>query len=369
MACRRSPVRARLAPYSNAVTARDDLAEHVERVLDKRARKYVGLAVGVRHGDTTYTTGRGRVADDRPQPPDERTIFAIGSITKVFTATLLADMAREGLVALDDPVQRYLPEGVTIPVRGRPITLADLATHTSGLPRVPKGLLRLALKDSRNPYASLSMDRLWAAVPETRPRRPPGRKIRYSNYGMGLLGNALALRAGTSYEELVATRICRPLGLVDTAIATPEERLERLERLVQPHSRRGRPVPHWDLPSLAGAGALRSTVADLLRFLRAQLGEAPDPLAEAIRTTHEPRARRGKLAIGLGWFRLPLRGVPYHVLWHDGGTGGCFSVAGFVPEHDLAVVVFTNSARPVDRVGLEIAESLSTAPGSVRRIE
>ena len=333
----------------------DELAERVERVLDKRARKYVGLAVGVRHGEATYTTGRGRVGPDRPEPPDERTIFEIGSITKVFTAILLADMAREGLVALDDPVQRHLPEGVVLPVRGRPITLADLATHTSGLPRLPKGLLRLAMKESKNPYASFTMEQLWAAVPRTRPRREPGRKLRYSNYGPGLLGNVLALRAGTTYEELVAERICRPLGLVDTAIAVPEE---KLDRFAQGHSRRGRPVPHWDLPALAGAGALRSTVSDLLRFLDAQLGNAPAPLLEAMRTTHAPRANRGKLEIGLGWFRLPLRDSAHRAIWHDGGTGGFYSVAGFVPERDLAAVVFTNSARPVDRIGLEIVESI-----------
>jgi D-alanyl-D-alanine-carboxypeptidase/D-alanyl-D-alanine-endopeptidase len=97
----------------------------------------------------------------------------------------------------------------------------------------------------------------------------------------------------------------------------------------------------------------------MLGFLRAQLGEAPEPLATAIRMTHEPRARRGKLEIGLGWFRLPLRGSPHRVIWHDGGTGGSFSVAGFVPELDVALAVFTNTARPVDRIGLEIAESIA----------
>jgi D-alanyl-D-alanine-carboxypeptidase/D-alanyl-D-alanine-endopeptidase len=333
-----------------------DLAERVERVLDKNAKKYVGLAVGVRHGDTTYTTGRGRVGEDRPQPPDERTIFEIGSITKVFTATLLADMAREGLVALDDPVQRYLPDGVTIPVRGRPITLADLASHTSGLPRLPKGLLRLALRESKNPYASFGTERFWTAVSQTRPRRRPGRQVRYSNYGAGLLGNVLALRAGSTYETLVQARICRPLGMADTTIAVPEE---KLARFAQGHDRRRRAVPPWDLPSLPGAGALRSTVADLLIFLRAQLGDAPEALAEAFRMTHEPRARRRKLEVGLGWFRLPWRGRAERVIWHDGGTGGCYSVAGFVRELDLAAVVFTNSARPVDRIGLQIVESIA----------
>jgi serine-type D-Ala-D-Ala carboxypeptidase/endopeptidase len=338
------------------VSRKDGLAERVDRVLDKRARKYVGIAVGVRHGDATYTTGRGRIADDRPEPPDEQTIFEIGSITKVFTATLLADMAREGVVAIDDPVQRYLPEGVVLPVRGRPITLADLASHTSGLPRLPQGMLRLAIREGSNPYASFSLDLLRSAIPRTKPRRRPGKKIRYSNYGAGLLGYVLALRAGKSYEELVAERITGPLGMIDTSIAVPDE---ELARFAQGHNRRGRPVPNWDLPALAGAGALRSTVADLPTFLAAQLGEAPEPLLEAMRTTHEPRARRGKLAVGLGWLMLPVRRRAFGVRWHDGGTGGFRSVAGFVTEIDTAVVVLSSSSRPVDGMGLEILRAIT----------
>ena len=334
----------------------DELGARVEGVLDKGAKRHVGLAVGVRQGETAHTTSRGRVADDRPDPPDEHTIFEIGSITKVFTATLLADLAREGLVALDDPVQRHLPDGVELPVRGRPITLTDLATHTSGLPRLPKGVLWHAIRESSNPYANFTVDQLNAAIPRTKPRRPPGKKIRYSNYGAGLLGHVLALRAGMSYEELVAKRITEPLRMTDTLIAVPEE---KLDRFAQGHSRRGRRVSNWDLPALAGAGALRSTVADILRFLAAQLGDAPEPLNEAIRTTHEPRSRRGALGIGLGWFMLPVRDRPYEVLWHDGGTGGFRSVAGFVADVDTAIVVLANSSRPVDNLGLEILEAVS----------
>ncbi len=324
-------------------------------MLDERARKHVGIAVGVRRGGETALVGRGRVADDRPHAPDERTIFEIGSITKVVTATLLADLAREGLVALDDPVQRHLPDGVVIPVRGRPITLADLATHTSGLPRLPKGLLWRALREGANPYASFTVDDLRAAIPVTKPRREPGRKFRYSNYGAGLLGHVLALRAGTSYEELVARRITRPLGMTDTSIAVPDD---KLDRFAEGHSRRGKPVSNWDLPGLAGAGALRSTVTDLLTFLDAHLGTAPPGLAEAVRLTHEPRASRRALSVGLGWMILPVEGQPGPAVWHDGGTGGFRSVAGFVAEPGTSVVVLSNSCRPVDRIGLEILKSI-----------
>ncbi len=146
---------------------------------------------------------------------------------------------------------------------------------------------------------------------------------------MGLLGHVLALRAGMSYEELVAERITGPLGMTDTSIAVPAE---KLAWFAQGHGRRGRPVPHWDLPSLAGAGALRSTALDPLRFLDAQLGSAPPGLAQAIRATHEPRASRRGQSVGLGWMIMSDRDLPGPILWHDGGTGGFRSIAGFVAE-------------------------------------
>ena len=250
-----------------------------------------------------------------------------------------------------------------MPVRGRPIALADLVSHTSGLPRLPKGFLRIALRERANPYSSYTVEQLHTAIAATRPRRDPGRKVRYSNYGAGLLGHVLELRTGKSYDALVTERITAPLGMADTSIAVPEQ---KRERFAQGHSRRGKPVSHWDLPSLAGAGALRSTVADLMRFLDAQTGDAPPGLGEAMRETQKPRATRGALSVGLGWFSLPIKGLDRRVVWHDGGTGGFRSVAGFVEGGETAVVVLSNSARPVDQTGLDIARSLSTGAAPVR---
>jgi len=263
---------------------------------------------------------------------------------------------QEGLLALDDPVQRFLPRGVELPVRGRAITLADLATHTSGLPRLPHGLLLRSLRHRRNPYAWLTADDLYAGLPSTRLRRAPGRRFRYSNLGYGLLGHALTRRAGCDYERLVTERICGPLGLGDTRVAVPPA---ARERFAQGHDRRGRPVPHWDLPALAGAGALRSTVADQLGFLRLQLGEGEPALARAAALTHAPRSRlRGRLWIGLGWLIAPLRGSEHELLFHNGGTGGFRSFAGFVPDNRTAVAVLSNSARSVDALAMRILERM-----------
>jgi D-alanyl-D-alanine-carboxypeptidase/D-alanyl-D-alanine-endopeptidase len=315
----------------------------------------VGVAVGLLQAGETWTMGSGRTGPPGSPTPTASTLFEIGSLTKVFTATLLAAMAEEGLVRLDDPVQKYLPAGVELPVRGRPITLANVATHTAALPRLPHGFFVRSLRHRRNPYAWFTVDDLYAGLPAMRLRRAPGDRPRCSNLGYGLLGHVLALRAGRDYEQLVQERICGPLGLEDTHVSVPAP---ARERLAQGHDRRGRPVPHWDLPALAGAGALRSTVADQLAFLRLQLGEGDPALARAAALTHAPRARRRRLAIGLGWMHLPLRGTDHELLFHNGGTGGFRSFAGFVPATRTAVVVLSNSARSVDALGFRILDSL-----------
>ena len=329
----------------------------VAELLVRHARRHIGVAVGMIRGEGTWVMGSGKARSaGPPSPPDAHTIFEIGSVTKVFTATLLAAMVEDGLVALDDPVQRYLPPGVELPVRGRPITLADLASHTAGLPRLPHGFILRSMRHRRNPYSWLTVDDLHAGLPSTRLRREPGGPPRYSNLGYGLLGHVLAVRAGRGYEQLVQERICRPLELEDTHVAVPAA---ARERCAQGHSRRGRPVPRWDLPVLAGAGALRSTVADLLRFLRLQLGEGEPTLGRAAALTHAPRARhRRGLAVGLGWTRLPLLGTEHELLFHNGGTGGFRSFAGFVPATRSAVVVLSNSARSVDALGFRILERI-----------
>jgi serine-type D-Ala-D-Ala carboxypeptidase/endopeptidase len=222
--------RATAAEQHVAWSTRDRSSE-VERLvaatLNRHARRHVGLAVGVWWQGESWTFARGRIFAGRSERPTAGTIFEVGSITKVFTATVLADMVEEGLAAPDDPVQRYLPDGVELPVHGRPITLADLATQTSGLPRLPKGLIWRSLRQRDNPYAGFTDAELERAVTRASPRRAPGEKLRYSNLGYGLLGHALALRTGQSYEQLVRSRICDPLGLADTRISIPTEATPR----------------------------------------------------------------------------------------------------------------------------------------------
>ena len=308
--------------------------------------------MAVRGGREDGIWHRGRL------PDGPRTIFEIGSITKVFTATLLADMAREGLVALDDPVQRWLPEGVRMPQRGRAITLEDLTGHRSGLPGLPKGLLLSATtRDRRDPYAGLGPERLEAAIERTAPRKEPGERFRYSNYAVGLLGHLLARRCGVGYERLVRMRLCEPLGLSDTWVQTP---LADRGRVATPHDQWGRETGHWHLAALAGAGGLRSTAADLLAFLALHASREEGGLAAAARETHRRRGAAGKAGVGLGWMilpagmRMPWRRLPADVLFHEGGTGGFRSFAAVMPSTGLSVVVLANQARSVTRLGTQV---------------
>jgi CubicO group peptidase (beta-lactamase class C family) len=279
----------------------------------------------------------------------------------LFTATLLADLAAEGMVGLGDPVAAHLPAAP--PVRGRPITLEDLATHHSGLPRLPAGMVLRGLTLERgDPFAGLDDERMMRAIRETAPKRAPGTRFAYSNYGVGLLGYALARAAGTTYAELVTDRITRPLGLDDTAVTVPAG-AER--RLAPGHGWWGRPAGRWDLAGLVGAGGLVSTAVDLLRFLDLFRPDAGSALARAAAETARTRYDVNRmLGVGLGWVVLsgghgPRRArLTHDVLMHDGGTGGYRSFAAVAPATGTAVVVLSGRARGVSGLGLRLARAV-----------
>jgi CubicO group peptidase (beta-lactamase class C family) len=307
-------------------------------------------------GGRKSTFGFGHKSATAKESPDDDSIFEIGSITKVFTAVLLAQLRAEGLVSLDDPIRKHLPDGLKVASRnGKIIRLHHLATHTSGLPRLPSNL---SPSDPENPYADYRVEDLEKFIGKAKLSRDPGEAYDYSNVGGGLLGHVLASRSGLSYEEAVVSRICAPLGMKDTGIALSEE---QKTRLLPGHSSDGKRVPYWDVPALAGAGALRSSVGDLLRFLEANLGNAPAPLLDAMSETHAPRARAGGgMSIGLGWHISPLGTKDKATLhWHNGGTGGFSSFVGFVRDRGLGVVVLSNAAEQVDFLAHSILIPLS----------
>jgi serine-type D-Ala-D-Ala carboxypeptidase/endopeptidase len=306
-------------------------------------RSGIGIVVGVIDVEGRRVVAHGALAENDPRTLDGETIFEIGSITKVFTCLLLADMAERGEVALDDPVAKYLPAGVTVPKRdGRQITLLDLATHSSGLPRWPDDIAPgdLSPKDWSNPYADYTVEQLHAFLGGYRLRRDIGASHAYSNLGMGLLGRALAHRAGFDFETLVRERVTGPLGMTDTAIALTQD---QTARFAVGHDQARRPVAAWDMPTFAGAGALRSTASDLLTFLAAELGFIETPLKAAMTAQLEPRrASDADYIQALGWRIDP--DPSGEIIWHGGATGGFRSFVLFDTRRHAGVVMMTNSA-------------------------
>ena len=285
------------------------------------------------------------------QPVDGDTIFEIGSVTKVFTALLLADMVAKGEVALTDPVSKYLPATVKL-AGSKPITLEQLATHTSGLPRLPSNF---APKDVTNPYADYTPEKLYEFLASHRPAGEPGSRYDYSNLGTGLLGHALALRAGTDFETLVRKRILEPLGMKSTSFAVPEE---SKARLAAGHDASLAPARNWEFSALAGVGALRSTANDMLTFLAAAMGLVESPLAKPMAAMLAARRTSGTpgLEIALGWHIAQINGRD--IVWHNGGTGGYRSFVGFDPKRRAGVVVLSNvsTAAGVDDIGIHLLD-------------
>ena len=328
----------------------------------------VGIVVGVIDAQGRRVIAHGSAEVSAPRPVSGDTVFEIGSATKVFTSLLLADAVQRGEVALDDPIAKYLPPEVKVPQRaGRQITLQDLATHTSALPRLPSNL---APADPTNPYADYTVQQLYAFLSSYELPRDIGSRYEYSNFGAGLLGHVLARRAGVDYETLVRTRITGPLGMTSTAIALSEP---LKQRLAAGHNAERARVPNWDLPTLAGAGALRSTANDLLVFLAAQLGATPSPLsapmASMLKTRHPTSAP--VLEIALGWHILATPSGR-EIVWHNGGTGGYRSFVGFDPKARTGVVVLSNMSTMagVDDIGRHLLDrTLPLLPAPVARKE
>jgi CubicO group peptidase (beta-lactamase class C family) len=331
----------------------------IRRILMERVdtqRQSVGIVVGVIEPAGRRIVVYGRRAANDAAPLDGDTVFEIGSISKVFTALLLADAVERKEVALDDPVSRYLPATVKVPERGRPITLRDLATHTSALPRLPDNMKP---KDGANPYADYSVEQMYEFLGRVRLARDVGSQYEYSNLGAGLLGHLLARRAGMEYETLVKTRVTDPLNMTNTAV-TLSPALQT--RLTPGHDQSLARVKNWDLPTLAGAGALRSTANDMLTFLAAAMGSTPSPLASAFAMTTRERRPSGSpgLEIGLGW-HINTAPSGRQFIWHNGGTGGYRSFTAFDPVARTGVVVLSNTSTTTgpDDIGRHLLDSRS----------
>jgi CubicO group peptidase (beta-lactamase class C family) len=310
-----------------------------------------GMAIGVwKKGERrVFTYGEAR-ADS---------LFEIGSVSKTFTGLMLARMAAQGKVKLNEPVRELLPPGtVSKPAQGEEITLLDLATHHSGLPSMPDNF-RPA--DRSNPYADYDAERLYAWLGKHGVLKTDEAGFAYSNLGVGLLGQALSVRAGRSYADVLRAQITGALGMTNTAIRlAPDQQ----RRFLQGHDAKHQPVHAWDLDALAGAGGIRSTAGDMLTYLEANLHpERQGAMAQELASSHRLRASAdGGGGIALAWLYDPETGM----WWHNGATAGFTAMAFFDPKEDCAGIVLLNRGISLllsaDVVGLHIRQRMAGEP-------
>ncbi len=306
-------------------------------------REFATVAIGIsQSGERRYWQVGGPIVIDGEAVPSQNTIYQIGSITKTFTSLILADMVEEGLVSLDTTLGELAPDDLELSETTAGITLRELATHTSGLPRIPLDMMLVdAVIASGDPYAAYTAERMWSALETTSVAEREDRVYAYSNLGMGLLGQLLADSLETDYATLLQSRITDPLQMTDTAISLSES---QQTRLAVGHTPAGSECAAWSFDALAGCGALYSTTSDLLTYLEAQMNLDENPLGPAMRLSQETHydAQDGRLTLGLAWHKILVSG-PHPIILHDGGTGGYVSFSGFIPETGTAVVILCNS--------------------------
>ncbi len=318
------------------------------------AERSAGMAVGVLDDAGERFVAAGVREKGQAATVDADSVFEIGSISKTFTGVLLAQMVRDGTLKLDTKVSDLLPAGVKLPASAttsqRPLTLRDLATQTSGLPRQDP---LYKAKDPANPYAAYSDEDLWKGLSAAPTGAEPGANYEYSNMGFMLLSHLLVKASGkATYEALVSERILKPLGMRASGVSAGVN-------FAHPHDTALKPVPAWDFPpTMSGVGGLHSSVRDMLRFAAANL-RAPDGSAYAV--AHAVQWEKDGRQMGLAWHTRKTKSGNT-LFWHNGGTGGSRSFIGFDLLNKTAVVVLSNSADDVTALGMHLLDSESPLP-------
>jgi CubicO group peptidase (beta-lactamase class C family) len=350
----------------------DTLKSLVNNIVDNN-RTNAAVVIGLVDPNGTQFYGNGTISNANNATVDQNTIFAIGSNTKVFTAILLADMIQDGLIKLDDPVEKYLPSNVTVPqYGGHKITIEDLATHTSGLPEFPPNYcpyifevnpqtpseeiqIQIDLTDCTKNY---TFDQFYQGLSNTTISREPGTKLEYSTFGSALLGDILTSKSNmSSYEELLKKRVLDVLGMNSTSNYLSDE---LKSRLAAGHLY-SQELPILNLSNpLAPGGALYSSASDMLKFLSANMGLIKTKLSNAMEESHLIRHSTDLVIpnnidvssnntttgtgfyVGLGWFVTTDFGN--EIIWHNGATGGGYNAfMAFNPITDRGIVILCSS--------------------------
>ncbi|WP_129718047.1 serine hydrolase [Pedobacter sp. SYP-B3415] len=339
------------------VASDNKLRTSMDLAVERLVRPYIqqentsGLVLAIIDRNKISRYSYGTVDKNIQQLPDaDQTIFEIGSVTKTFNALLLARQVTEGTMKLTDPINKYLPDSISaLSYQGQYIRLVHLANHTAGFPRLPENIFGGKV-DPEDPYKHYNNELLFAYLAHYKASVAPGTKFSYSNLGAGLLGTIFERTGKQSFERLLIHDICQPLGMNNTKVSL---NAGQLERFAQGYNEQGNATSPWDLASLKGSGAIRSTLNDMIRYAQAQL-RPQGLLGKAIKLSQQETFADTKESIGLGWrINNMSRSRYFH---HSGGTGGFRSFVGFDPTGQFAVVILSNAAVDVTGIGQEIME-------------
>lgn len=341
------------APTDNgSVTAMDKKVDTVARVYIQKTNT-VGLSIGVLKNGVFKVYNYGETTKGSNKLPNANTLFEIGSITKTFTATLLAWYVDQGKLRLTDPITKFLPDSVAANPQLKNVTLLHLINHTSGLPNLPANFSAQIPYDRADPYKNYNKQLLFAYLKTCRLNNEPGTAYTYSNLGVGLLGVILEKVSGKSFEQMVVEIITTPLLMKSTA---QHLRGSLAERFAPIYDDNGTPTPAWNFDALAAAGALRSTMNDLSNYVKASLMASNTPLYNALKLTHQVTLKNIDTPVGLAWNMIKVNGVDY--IFHNGSNYGSSSFLAFNTEKKFAVIVLSNAAESTDALGIDLIKRL-----------
>jgi D-alanyl-D-alanine-carboxypeptidase/D-alanyl-D-alanine-endopeptidase len=362
-------------PPRNVSTLEQRLRQRVEKFIDEN--HVIGMTVAaVADGEETLF-GVGRRDLQSQSPPDGETIYEIGSISKTFTGILLAHEIENGRAGLDDPVNDHLPRGITLPQFGdASIKLRHLTTHSSGFPRRADNFTDMGsfidFVFGWDPYWDYTEDEFWEAVNEVELRSKPGERVKYSNFGTALLGTLMARHRHDSYESMVRSTICDPLGLSDTCVQLSENQRARLACGYRSVANIG-PITlalgsqPWQVPDyLAGEGGMHSSCNDMLKYLKCNMGLMDHAVADSMSHSHKKlRDWFNDYSLGMNWILEGRNG--HDIIWHNGRTSGFRCFIGFTNNRRFGVVILANSQADVDALGKNILDSMSEDSGDAQR--
>jgi len=345
-----TPLLLAAAGASNQDNAKAAVTSAVQQAVDDYMRQpqVKGVSIGILANGVEYTYNFGTVESGKTTSPTSRTLYEIASLTKTFTATLLAQALIEKRVSLDDDIRKYLKDNYpNLEFEGHPIHLADLINHRSGLPfnlpdrpEMMPGYKNLSqaewMQDVNNILAGYTRENFFTDLHKVTLEQAPGSTFKYSNAAAQLLGYILADIYGASYSQLVQRTITKPLAMSDTAIhLSPSQ----LKRMAIGYDDKGNVVPLYSEQSQAAAG-FKSTTANMLRYMRWQIAEND----EAVKLTHEPRVPDHDRFFALNWLTRTADGT--RTVFQSGTAPGFCSQITFSPDTKVGVVILTNELDP-----------------------